>query len=548
MSLPSSAISRVTGVNVEYRNFNTGNGGFLPQRLALFGVGNSDAVYPTEKYEITGTADEVAKRYGYGSPLHLAARQLFPTGGGGATFPVTIFPLIPANGAVAAAGAIALDGIPAAAGSGVVRIGGIEAEFPIAKAATVTETLTAIKTTINTKLEMPVIAGDIDDDELTLTAKWKGETGNEIVIKVSTIVEGLTFSITAMSGDALDPDDEPALVGSQQRKCGLMGGPGGPRPPGGALRGRAPLRGVPEAVGCRQGGDFPLLSMPHILYVDCLLAAIGQIWKTFILSCFTWKKTSRLDRYQTFCEGRWGEFEKKPCLVAHGCVDDYATRTAITDVRKYDYANFLIPSVGSDELSFVIAARGLVGDIMTNANSNPPLGYSGKLTGLAAGPDGAQENYQTRNNSVAKGASTNIKTGSVAELNDIITFYHPDGEAIPSRRYVVDLVKLMNIVFNVRLILEADEKKGAPLVSDTTPTTNPRAIQPKTVKAELMNLANSLSREAITQEPEFTKENLSVKIDSSNPKRLNVKYPCKLSGNVEVTGADIYFGFYLETA
>jgi hypothetical protein len=63
-----------------------------------------------------------------------------------------------------------------------------------------------------------------------------------------------------------------------------------------------------------------------------------------------------------------------------------------------------------------------------------------------------------------------------------------------------------------------------------------------------MNLANSLSREAVTQEPDFTKENLSVKIDSSNPKRLNVQYPVKLSGNVEVTSTDIYFGFYLETA
>jgi phage tail sheath gpL-like len=486
--LPSSAISRVTGVNVEYRNFNSGNGGFLPQRLALFGVGNSDAVYPIEKYETTGTADEVAKRYGYGSPLHLAARQLFPTGGGGATFPVTIYPLTPSAQAAAAEGAISLDGTPSASGSGVVRIGGMEAEFPIAKTATADEILAAVKTAINTKLEMPVIAGDIDDGELAVTAKWKGETGNEIVIKVSTIVDGLNFGITDMNGGALDPDVAPAL------------------------------------------------------------AAIGQIWETFILSCFTWKKISRLDQYELFCEGRWGEFEKKPCVVAHGCVDDYATRTAITDLREYDYANFLIPNTGSDELSFVIAARGLVNDIMTNANSNPPLGYSGRLTGLAAGPDEAQENYQTRNNAVAKGASTNIKTGSVAELNDIITFYHPKSEAIPSRRYVVDLVKLMNIVFNVRMILEADEKKGAPLVSDATPTTNPRAIQPKTVKAELMNLANSISREAIMQEPEFTKENLTVKIDSYNPKRLNVRYPCKLSGNVEVTSADIYFGFYLETA
>jgi phage tail sheath gpL-like len=486
--LPSSAISRVTGVNVEYRNFNSGKGGFLPQRLAVFGIGNDDAEYGLEKYEAIGSADAVAKRYGYGSPLHLAARQLFPTGGGGATFPVTFFPLRPSDTAVAAAGAISVDGTPDFAGSGIIRLGGVETEFPIAKGEDAESVMKAIRDAVTAKLEMPVTAGKIADNELTLTAKWKGETGNEIAVKIETEVTGLTFGITAMSGGSLDPDVEPALT------------------------------------------------------------AIGQVWETFILSCFSWKKTSRLDRYQVFCEGRWGEFEKKPCLVAHGCVDDYETRTAVTDLRKNDYANFLIPSVGSDELSFVIAARGLVNDIMTNANSNPPLGYSGKLTGLAAGPDEAQENYQTRNNAVAKGASTNIKTGSVAELNDIITFYHPDGEAIPSRRYVVDLVKLMNVVFNVRMIMEADEKKGAPLVSNATPTTNPRAIQPKTVKAELMNLANSISREAITQEPEFTKTNLVVKIDNFNPKRLNVQYPCKLSGNVEVTSSDIYFGFYLEAA
>jgi len=197
-------------------------------------------------------------------------------------------------------------------------------------------------------------------------------------------------------------------------------------------------------------------------------------------------------------------------------------------------------------LPFVIAARGLVSDIMINANSNPPLGYKGKLTGLAAGADEDQENYQTRNNAVTKGASTNLKTGSVAELNDIVTFYHPENEMIPSKRYVVDLVKLQNVVFNVRMIMESDEKKGAPLVSDNTVTTNPKAIQPKTVKTELMNLADSLARAAIIQEPVFTKEKLSVKIDSTNPKRLNVQYPVKLSGNVEVISADIYFGFYLE--
>lgn len=148
--------------------------------------------------------------------------------------------------------------------------------------------------------------------------------------------------------------------------------------------------------------------------------------------------------------------------------------------------------------------------------------------------------------SVAKGASTNIKTGSVAELNDIITMYHPVSEGkFPSRRYVVDIIKLMNIIYNMRLILESDEKKGAPLIEDNTVTSNPAAVQPKMVKAELLILAKTLADKAIIQDTEFTKDGLKAEIDSENPKRLNVTFPVKLSGNVEVCSGDIYYGFYL---
>jgi phage tail sheath gpL-like len=85
-------------------------------------------------------------------------------------------------------------------------------------------------------------------------------------------------------------------------------------------------------------------------------------------------------------------------------------------------------------------------------------------------------------------------------------------------------------------------------VSDATPTTNPKAVQPKMIRAALTNLANTLSAYAIIQEPEFTKAGLKVDISSQNPKRLDVQFPCKLSGNAEVIGADIYFGFYLGAA
>jgi hypothetical protein len=81
--LPASAISRVTGVNVEFHDFNSGSGGYLPQRLSIFGVGNDDVLYSTDKYEALGDSESIGQRFGYGSPLHLAARQIFPSGGGG---------------------------------------------------------------------------------------------------------------------------------------------------------------------------------------------------------------------------------------------------------------------------------------------------------------------------------------------------------------------------------------------------------------------------------------------------------------------------------
>lgn len=486
MGLASSAISRVTGVDVAYKNFNVGAVAMLPQRLAIIGQGNDTSSYSLDKYECEGSASEIGDKYGYGSPLHLVALQLFPTIGKTATFPVTIYPVVKAESAVAAVGSLEITGTAIASGSGIIRIGGIEAPFSIKKGEAAAAVITAAINAINSVLNMPVITGSVATGIIPITAKWSGAVGNQIKMTVTADIPGIVFGVTDLTG----------------------------------------------GVGT--------------LNVLTSLSSIATVWETFVLSCGDYTDDAMLDNYFLWCEGRWGAFEKKPALVAHGCTDDYATRTAVTDSRKTDFANFLIVSVGSDELPFSIAAKGLLSDIMTTADSNPAQGYKGLLSGLASGTDSAQEGYLVRNNSVTKGSSTNIKNGSVAELNDIVTMYHPESEGkYPSRRYVVDMVKLMNVVYNVRLIMESDELKAAPLVSDETITSNPSAVQPKTIKTSFANLADSLADKAIIQDTEFTKENLFVEIDSENPKRLNTRFPIKLSGNVEVTSNEIFFGFYL---
>jgi len=491
MGLSSTAVSRVCGVSVEYKNYNTGNAAMLPQRLAIIGQGNDEAVFGLEKFEIEGSANAVGDKYGYGSPLHLAALQLFPQNGKGAEFPVTIYPLAKVSSAVAAKGAIGVtiakpsDGATAN-GSGTVYIGGIAAEFAVKKGDDAQEILSAVKNAVDSVLNMPAKTGDITADEIPLTAKWSGESSDMITLKITADIPGVTFSLKEFTGGAIDPD------------------------------------------------------------INTALGKIGVVWETFILNCFDYKKEARLDVYQEFGENRWSALEKKPLLVCHGCTDVLAKRTKVTDKRKNDAINFLVVSVGSREMPFVIAARALVNDIVTTANSNPAQGYKGLLTGLHCGEDDVQENYVQRSASINKGSSTNIKNGSVAELNDIVTFYHPTNEGqFPSKRYVVDLVKLQNVVFNVRLIMEADNLKGAPLVSDATITENKKAVQPKTIKTSFMNLADSLALQAVIQEPEFSKKNMKVEIDKNNPKRVNVRFPVKLSGNVEISDSDIYFGFYV---
>lgn len=488
--LTSSAVSRVVGVDTKYKDFNVGDAAMLPQRLAIIGQGNDDAVYTEDRFECDGSAVSVAERFGYGSPLHLAARQLYPVaGGGGAVFPVTIYPVKKVENAVAATGKIKIVGTATKAGSGIVSIGGADAQFTVPKGYTGDNTLDAIKDAINGILEMPVKAGEIATSELTLTAKWGGAIGNDISIAVEmTGGDGLTITTTEFANGAGTPDVNPALE------------------------------------------------------------KIGETWETFVLNTLGYTASGLLDKYQVWGEGRWSALEKKPVLVATGCVDDYATRTAVTDERKTDWINFLVVSSGSPELPFVVAAKGLVSDIMTTANSDPAMGYKGLLTGLKAGAD--VESYTVRNNSVLKGSSTNIKNGNVAELNDIVTMWHPANENPKtfSKSRVVALVKLMNVVFNVRLILESDEVKSAPILPDEDVTSNPNAKQPKDFRTWFAILTDSLTNKALLSDAKYTKKNMLVEIDSENPNRINVRFPVKLSGNIEVVGAEVQFGYYLPSA
>lgn len=247
--------------------------------------------------------------------MHLVAKQLFPNTGKGASFPVTFYPLAEADNAVQATGKIGCEGTSTKLGSGKVYIGGVSAEFAVPSNAPSADVLSAIKDAINANLDMPVSAGVVSGGELTLTSKAAGTVGNAISIVIEADIPGLMFSTEAMAGGSVDPD------------------------------------------------------------IDVALAKVGEVWETAFLCAFNYNDEAKLEKAFVFGEGRWDTLVKKPCVFYWGCTDGYAARTAVTDKRPNDYVNALVPSVGSRELPYVIAAKGMVNDILTTADSNPACGY-----------------------------------------------------------------------------------------------------------------------------------------------------------------------------
>ncbi len=485
-AIDPSAVARVLGIKTEFKNLGPAGVLLLPQRVAVFGQGSTASTYATTKFQGT-SALQVANTVGFGCPLHLAALQLFPLNGDGVgTIPVTFYPLDDAGTGVAAAGDITPSGTQTVAAEYRVSINNILSEaFVIAASETVAAIVTAMTAAINAVVEMPVIATD-STTKVDLAAKWKGPTGNDIKVSiVGSTTAGTSFAFTQPTGGLVNPS------------------------------------------------------------VSAALAQVGDIWETMILNCLDVADTTTLDLYSAFGEGRWGALVRKPLVVFSGNTALTPTLAiAVPNARKTDRTNAQLVAPGSVDLPFVVAARQLA-RIVKVANSNPPQDYGSQdATGLTPGTDGQQWDFPERDQAVKGGSSTVEVKDGVINVSDTVTFYHPSGDPLPAYRFVVDIVRLQNVIFNLDVPFSTAEWDGAPLIPDNQPTANRSAKKPKTAIALAATIVDNLGLEAILSDPETSKEAIQAEIDGTNPKRLNMVIPVSLSGNTNIKSFDLQFGFF----
>lgn len=494
MPVTASAVARVVGIDTHFKNLRGSTAQSLPQQIGILAQGTTAAAgYSLLPRRITSAA-EAAAVYGFGSPIHLAALELFPpVGGGVGSIPVTVFPLNDDVSGVAATGTVTPAGAAPATATFYARISGIlSSPIAVASGASVAVQVASFVAAINAILQMPVLAVN-NTTNVTLNAKWKGATGNEIKVEI------------------LDANLNPAL---------------------GSLF---------TVVNPATGATDPA--------VTTALAGIGGDWITLLINSFHGTNTTVLDAIQVKGEARWDQQVRRPFVAI--CGNDeavLATATGTTSTRKTDRVNCQVVSPGSVHLPVQIAAA-QVREIAKVADDNPPTDYGSRpVTTLIPGPDSVQWDYATRDAAVKAGCSTVRTRNGVVTISDVVTMYHPDGEIPPAYRYVVDIIKLMQIYYNVDLEFSQPEWDGAPLIPDGQPTVNPNARRPSSAKAALNRIIDGLALAAVISDPTTSKKSTTANINGGNPKRLDVSTTVLLSGNTNIISIDLNFGFFFGTA
>jgi len=575
-----NAVARVVGIKTDFVNLR-GTTPYLPMRIAVIGQGNtaSQASYATTKNTVT-SAKTVGDTYGYGSPLHLAVLQLLPQNGDGVgIIPVTVYPLKDDAAGVAAGGRITPTGTQTTQDSYKIVINNIDSQsFVLAVGDAVADALDLIIPAINAIAEMPVIAS-YGDVSAGAAVPGGGNTGNGtfgVITPVEPDVLGGTYTLEctndAVAGSEVFSVTDPAGVAQDNLTVGVAyadhftttlsaGGVNfvvGDTFTIAMTATRVDLtakwQGVSgndiyaELDGTAAGITFAFTQPTGGLNEPDTSTAtdqIGSIWETLIVNCLSVTDTDTLDDYNTFFDARWGALVKKPAIVFSGeNRSAVATAYAIPAARKTDRVNSQIVGVGSNNLPFVVAARA-VSRVAVIANNNPPVDYAGqRLNGLVPGLDSEQWNYTEQNSAVTNGSSTINVVDNLIELSDTITFYHPDGETPPAYRYVCDLVKVWNVIFNLALIFEDDNWKGKVLIPNDQATENPDARKPKDAVTAIANMIDSLGLQAIISDPETAKGTIQAEINATNPKRLDIAFTYQISGNTNIISIDADFGFF----
>lgn len=591
VSIPASAVARGTGIETDFVDFGSGVARFVPQRIALIAQGETGISYSTTKFQATGGPKQVGSLLGYRSPAYSMMTHLLPKNGGGVgSIPIDVYPVAEASGATVATG----DFTPSAsavskATTFYAKVAGKACQrFTVPKATSVAATdisdwLESLRQSIENTLGVIVTVAheygtvtdtpggsNTGDGAVTVAVASGGapKAGTWTATCTAAALNAGTFTITDPDGFTVGTITAGAAASDLAGLNWDIGDgvadwivgdtltievPSSKLNVFSSWKGSAANDIELEIVGDASTGVTWAITQPTGGATNpspaAALTSIGSVRTTLVINMFEISDTTALDAFQDWGgnpedeTGRWAPDVRKPAVVIGGnnkaTVND-ATATSVS--RTDDNVNVSLNVPGSPNIPFDIAAAA-VREIAKMADNNPPHDYGSlKLSDIEAGLDSEQWNFSQRDQAIKRGvATTEVKDGVVV-LSDVTTMYAPVGEDPPAYRFVVDIVKLMNVLYNIDLEFSGEKWDGKPLIADGQPTNNPEAKTPSMAKTAAFGVIDGLGLAAIITNVDTAKKNMTVTING--PKRLDIVIPTQVSGNTNQKAISLKWGFF----
>jgi phage tail sheath gpL-like len=387
---------------------------------------------------------------------------------------IWVLPIKLATG-TAATGKLTITGTATEAGLLSAYIAGRRVRATVATGMTAAAAATALANAINATVNMPVKAVAAAG-EVTLTAKWKGLTGNDVRLEMNRAglvngertPAGLVVAVTVMASGAGSPDMDDVLA----------------------------------AVGDE---EFEFICQP---YTDTASLDACRDWMGDISGRWAWSSLLYGHVYSAM-RGTLGS------LVAAGVVrnDQHIT------IEGFE-ANVASPVW---EHAAAFAARTAV---FISADVARPT-QTGELVGVDAAPAGERFTLQERQALLSNGIATTTSGDGVVRIERGITTYQRNAYGQPDDSYLDSETMHTTGYVMRRLRSVVTTKYGRHKLADdgTRFGAGQAIVTPSTIRAEIIAEYRAMETEGIVENAELFAQYLIVERDANNPNRVNVLFP-----------------------
>jgi phage tail sheath gpL-like len=387
---------------------------------------------------------------------------------------VWCLPLKSSEGIVAKA-TVTITGTATEAGMLNLYVAGVRVQSTVAKGATAVQAAAALAVKINASPDLPVRAVAAAG-VLTVTCKWKGESGNDIKLQLNRL----------------------GKANGEQTPAGLT----------------AVASVMAEGVGT-----------PDQM---AALAALGD--EPFEFMCVPWSDTTTLDAWKNAMDditGRWSWAKQLFGHVYSAKRGTIGTLVAAGQLRNDQHVTVQAMEMGVPQPYWVQAAALAARTAVFISADASRITQSGAMPGVD--PASASERFTLteRQSLLTYGIATAYYEGGYVRIQRSVTTYqkNPYGQADNSYLDSETMHQSAFIVRRMRGIITSKYGRHKLANDGTRFGAGAAIVTPSVIRGELIAQYGKLEEEGHVENAELFAEHLIVERDANDPSRLNVLFP-----------------------